>query len=120
MGIKDFDWQNKHWIAPLKYAVLLDLALLSFIPKPYQLYSVEYRKGCIHCHVIIGSSLTPDPPISAVLDVLHHQHAEVLGMVWRLLHGFVFSRGICIEPMGCKLSCDTAITNRRHACERIC
>ena len=28
----------------------------------------------------------PDPPISAALDVLHHQHAE--RKVWKLLHGF--------------------------------
>ena len=27
----------------------------------------------------------PDPPISAALDVLHHQHAE--RKVWKLLHG---------------------------------
>ena len=29
----------------------------------------------------------PDPPISAALDVLHHQHAE--RKVWKLLHGFL-------------------------------
>ena len=28
----------------------------------------------------------PDPPISAALGVLHHQHAE--RKVWKLLHGF--------------------------------
>ena len=80
------NWQNKHWIAPLKCAVLLDLALLSLIPKLSQLFNVAYRKGGVQCHVIIVSS--PDPPISAVLDVLHHQHVEDLGRVWRLLHGF--------------------------------
>ena len=70
MGIKEFDWQNKHWIAPLKCAVLLVLALLSLIPKPSQLFNVAYRKDGIQCHVIIVSS--PGPPISTVLDVLHH------------------------------------------------
>jgi hypothetical protein len=31
MVIKDLDWQNKHLIAPLKFAALLDLVFLSLV-----------------------------------------------------------------------------------------
>ena len=44
----------------------------------------DYAKTCIKQHAAVISC--PDPPISVVLDVLHHQHAE--GRIWQLLHGF--------------------------------
>ena len=32
---------------------------------------------------------------------------------------FVFSRGVCIEPMGCEMSCDFRIMDRRNARSRL-
>ena len=32
---------------------------------------------------------------------------------------FVFSRGICIEPMGCEMSCDFRIMDRKNARSRL-
>ena len=62
MTVRDY-WQNKHLIAPLKCAVLLDLAFLGFIPRPchgiismhHVTQCVRYLKSatkiCAMCHV---------------------------------------------------------------------
>ena len=61
-----------------------------------------------------GISLVPRPSLFRNAGCIA---SPARGRVWKLLHAvFVCSRGICIEPMGCELSCDIAISNRRHAC----
>ena len=59
---------------------------------------------CGVCVCVYACSLVPRPSYSAALDVLHHQHAE--GRSGEHCTVFVFSGGICPEPMGCEMSHD--------------
>ena len=75
-------------------------------------YLVCMRKGVNYSVLSLSSSSArkslvsyPDPPISAALGVLHHQHAE-RERSGNSCTAFVCSRGICPEPMGCEMSCD--------------